>query len=396
MKPRVLVVSTYYHPVIGGVEIHARQLVRHLHERGFPVEVLTKRIGSHDAATELVDGVAVHRIGPAGERRGSGKWMILPALTAKLLALKSRYDVVVCVDYRGIGVAAIAAGCATGKPVIAQGEVAGVLAGADAQATSGLAPESLATRMLKAPVRAIYKHADAVVCIGRDLEREAVRAGVPRERVTYLPHGVDLTRFRPPQPGERERLRADRGWPAARPIVLFVGRLSAEKGVNDLMEAWRIASRGAAVLVLVGPDMAGHAWDAGAPARAFVEAHGLAPTVRFEGPASDPAPFYRAADVFVQPSHFEALGNTAIEAMASGLPVVASGVGGLADFCVDGVTAVLHEPRSPVSLARALERTLQDDALRARVAEAGRATVAERFELNGLLDRYAALIERVS
>jgi glycosyltransferase involved in cell wall biosynthesis len=242
----------------------------------------------------------------------------------------------------------------------------------------------------------VYRRAQAVVCIGRDLEREALRAGVPRDRVTYLPHGVDVSRFRPAEARERDRVRTEIGWPLTRPVVLFVGRLSREKGVMDLLEAWRIARRGEALLVLVGPDMPGHPWDAGAPGRAFVAANGLGDSVRFEGAKSDPAPYYRAADFLVQPSHFEALGNTAIEAMASGLAVVSSGVGGLADFSVDDVNALVHEPQSSRSIANAIERLLGDAALRARLGAAARATAVERFELGALMDRYAALVERVS
>jgi glycosyltransferase involved in cell wall biosynthesis len=391
--PRVLVLTTYYHPVVGGVEAHARQLVSYLHRHGFGVEVVTKRIGADDPADTIVDDVPIHHVGPAGERRAAGKWLALPAFLQTTRALAVRFDVIVCIDYRGIGIAAIAAGRAAGVPVIIQGETAGVLAGADAQATSGLAPESVAQRTLRWPARAIYRRADHVICIGRDLEREALRAGVARERVHYLPHGVDLQRFRPAAPSERDTLRAEFGWPTDRLVALFVGRLSQEKGVMDLLAAWQIAGRSDALLVLVGPDMTGHPWDAGAPGRAFVASHQLAARVRFEGPSSDPARFYRAADIFVQPSHFEALGNTALEAMASGLPIVTSGVGGLADFCVDDANALLYAPRSPESMAAALGRMLDDAALRRRLGAAGQDTVARGFELNSVMDQYASLIK---
>lgn len=393
MKPRVLVLTTYYHPVVGGVETHARQLVNHLHRKGFGVEIITKRMDRDDRSAMVVDGVAVHRVGPAGERSAAGKWLALPAFFRKTLALAPRFDIVACIDYRGIGVAAVTVCRLLGRPLIVQGETAGVLAGAVDGSNSGLPPESAIVRLLKAPARAIYRRADHVVCIGRDLEREALRAGMPRERVHYLPHGVDLQRFRPAEPGERDRIRGEIGWPLDRRIVLFLGRLSQEKGVLDLLDAWRSANRSDAMLALVGPDMAGHRWDAGAPGRTYVALHGLADRVRFEGAAADPAPFYRAADVFVQPSHFEALGNTALEAMATGLPVVTSGVGGLGDFCVDGVNALFHEPHSPPSLAAVLARMLDDAPLRDRLAKAGLQTVTERFELNALLDRYARLLE---
>ena len=392
MKPRVVVASTYYHPVLGGVETHARQLAVHLHERGFAVEVLTKRVHADDPHEEVIDEVLVHRVGPAGERNARGKWAALPAFFERLLSLQQRLDAIVCVDYRGIGIAAIVAGGVLRRPVIVQGETAGVLAGPMPGGSSGLAPESMATTILKAPARAIYRRADHVLCIGRDLEAEALRAGVPRDRVHYQPPGVDLSRFHPPSPGETERLRCALGWPLDRRVVLFVGRLSVEKGAMDLVEAWQLADRADAILALVGPDMTGHAWDVGGPARAYVAGHGLSDRVRFEGAAAETAIYYRAADLYVHPSHFEAFGSSAIEAMASGLPIVASGVGGLGDFLVDGENALIHEPKSPASLAAAIARMLDDDALRTRTAAAAH-RIAQQFEIGALLDRVAALIE---
>lgn len=394
MRPRVLIVTTYYHPVLGGVETHARQIAAHLRAAGFGVEILTKRLGAADADT-TVDDVPVHRVGPAGERSASGKWLAAPAFFTAMLAMKTRVDVILCVDYRGIGIAAVAAGKTLGRPVIAQGETAGVLAGAVDESTSGIPPETVVQRVIRMPARAIYRRADHIVCIGRDLEREAIRAGMPAERVHYVPPGVDLARFHPPAPGERERLRAGFGWPREKTVVLFVGRLSREKGAMDLIQALRVVDRDDALLVLVGPDMPGHPWDVGASGRAYVAAHGLGDRVKFEGPTTDTAPFYRAADVFVQPSHFEAFGSSAIEAMASGLPVVSSGVGGLGDFVAPGENAVPHEPRSPESIARALTTILRDHALRDRLAKGALAT-AQRFEATALLDRYIALVESVA
>jgi glycosyltransferase involved in cell wall biosynthesis len=139
--------------------------------------------------------------------------------------------------------------------------------------------------------------------------------------------------------------------------------------------------------------MAGHPWDVGAPARAFVAAHELHESVRFEGPAADTSLYYRAADIYAHPSHFEAFGSSAMEAMASRLPVVSSGVGGLGDFLVDGGNALLHEVKSPASIAAALSRLLDDDGLRGALAEQAQAT-AQRYDIGALLDQVARLIER--
>ena len=146
---------------------------------------------------------------------------------------------------------------------------------------AGIGASGSIASVVKGPIRALYRGADACACISRDIERETLACGVPRERVRYLPNAIDMTHFRPAEPGERERLRRDRNLPLDGVVCLFVGRLSREKGVMELLEAWRQLQPAHALLVVAGPDMTGHAWDAGGPGRAFVEQHGLGASVPF-------------------------------------------------------------------------------------------------------------------
>jgi glycosyltransferase involved in cell wall biosynthesis len=395
--PRVLLMTTYYVPVMGGVETHARGLAGYLSRAGFQIHVVTKRVAREHPVNEIVDGVAVHRVPPTGARSGRGKWLTTPFMLQYALGERPASDVIVCIDYRGIGLAAVAAGRLTGRAVIVQAETAGVMASAavDGSDRSGVPPEAPLTKAIKAPIRAVYRQADHVVCIGRDLEQETLDAGVPRDRVHYIPHGVDLTRFHAPAGQERASIRAAEGLPLDRPIVLSVGRLSTEKGVLDLLEAWRLVADPRALLLLVGPDMPGHQWDAGPAVRAFITAHTLHDRVRVYGPSTDPSRLYRAADLFVQPSHFEAFGISVIEAMATGVPVVASAVGGLRDFLVDGSNALLHPPRTPAALAAALRRALADSALRATLAAEALRTV-QQFDEQSLFGVYGDLIVRAA
>lgn len=391
--PRVLVLSTYYHPVVGGVETHTRQIVRALHAEGFGIAVVTKRLGEGDEPP-VVDGVPVTRVAPRGPRAGWAKWVMIPFATVAMLRLHREFDVVYCPDYRGIGLAALIAGRLLDRPVVLETGVTGILSCANwdpALRRLGVDGQGWLGRLLKWPMQRLYRSANAYPCITREIEREALASGVPPDRVHYLPYGVDLRRFRPATIGEREALRAEVGWPPDRTIVLYVARLSVEKGILDLLDAWRHIDDATAVLVVVGPDMAGHHLDAGPAARRMVVEAGLEGRVVFHGPTSDPAPFFRAADIFVQPSHWEASPAAVVEAMASRLPVVASRVGGMAEYLVDGANALFCEPKAPATLVGPLDRVISDASLRARLAAAARETAEREFDADHLHAKYAKL-----
>ncbi|MGH9142456.1 MAG: glycosyltransferase, partial [Vicinamibacterales bacterium] len=205
-----------------------------------------------------------------------------------------------------------------------------------------------------------------------------------------------MTHFSPVDPERRDRLRCELDLPLDRIVCLFVGRLSREKGLLDLLEAWRLLQPSDALLVVAGPDMTGHAWDAGAPGRSFVERHGLAQQVRFVGPLADVAPMIQASDLVVQPSHFEALGLSAIEALACGVPLVASAVGGLLDFVVDGDNGRLAPAQDPPGLAARIGPLLTDAPARARLAARARASVLHEYDELAVFGRMRALFERLA
>jgi D-inositol-3-phosphate glycosyltransferase len=399
MTRGVLILTPYFYPIIGGVESNAERLARYLVSQHVSVHVLTKRIGRQLPDAEDRDGIAIRRIGPAGERSPFGKWQLTPSVLRWLIRYASRYDVVCCVDYRATGVAALLARRVTGRVVVFQAQTTGVLSGDNVDPllrSLGVGAAGPIARAVKWPIRALYRGADAFACISRDIERETLGCGVARDRVWYLPNAIDMTHFRPAEPGERNRLRQQLDLPADPVICLFVGRLSREKGVLDLLEAWRLLRPSGALLVMAGPDMTGHAWDAGASGRAFVERHGLQASVRFVGPLADVAPMVKAADLVVQPSHFEALGLSAIEALACGVPLVASAVGGLLDFVVDGENGRLCPPRDPPALAACIGPLLSNAGARDRLAARARDSVLQEYDEQVVFGRMRALFERLA
>jgi glycosyltransferase involved in cell wall biosynthesis len=199
--------------------------------------------------------------------------------------------------------------------------------------------------------RELGRAVDRIVVQCQDEIRELVRLGVPRRRMTLIPSGVDSRRFEPDGPAE------PRG---ERPRILSVGRLVERKGFGDLIRAMP-AVPGAELVIIGG---AGHAY--ADRLRDLAARCGVADRVTLAGavPAEDMPRWYRSADVLAATPWYEPFGLTPLEAMASGVPVVATAVGGLTDTVVDGVTGDLVPAREPRALAVALRRLLADDVRR--------------------------------
>jgi glycosyltransferase involved in cell wall biosynthesis len=211
-------------------------------------------------------------------------------------------------------------------------------------------------------------------------------ADVPTQRI---PMGVTVEHFLPGTPVAHPGLR-----------VLFVGRLSEEKGVADLLTAVAdVRARGVDVTLRVagtGPDSS--------RLHALADRLGLADHVEFLGwvPRAEVGALYAWADVFAGPSitsrtgWIEALGVVFIEASAAGIPVVTTDAGGMRDVVLHDETGIVVPERSPAELARALERLAADPELRARFGAAGRAHVLAGFSWPSIAERYLAIYQSVA
>jgi glycosyltransferase involved in cell wall biosynthesis len=187
--------------------------------------------------------------------------------------------------------------------------------------------------------------------------------GLGQRPVEVWHNPVDRRRFFRPTSEQRGASRAALGLAEETPVAITVGRLDRLKGVDLQVAAWTQVRRELpdAILLVVGEG----------PERASLEhaAAALAGAVRFLGFREDIDRLLWAADVAVLSSRQEALSLAAVEAMAAGLPVVATDVGGSPEVVRDGVTGLIVPPEDPASLARALITLLGDPPLRARLAE---------------------------
>ena len=220
--------------------------------------------------------------------------------------------------------------------------------------------------------RLLARLADAIVVSSR-ATGDRLR-GLPRaaDKLTIVPHGVDLARFAPgaPDPALARALGLD----PEIPVVGYFGRLEHGKGVDVLVDAaMRLHTKLPATFLFVGDgplreQLAARAGAAGLPAC-------------FAGRRDDVPALLRLCSVVVLPSRQEALGRVLIEAMAAGVPVVATQVGGIPEVCVDGVNGLLVPPEDPDALAVTIALTLTDQAATTARVEAASADVRARFDL---------------
>ncbi|MBM3267209.1 MAG: glycosyltransferase [Candidatus Sericytochromatia bacterium] len=244
---------------------------------------------------------------------------------------------------------------------------------------------------------AIASTATALVATTQDEAeklRHSYQASAP---IALIPCGFDAERFRPL---DRAQCRQDLGLPADAPILLYVGRFVKEKGVETLIRAAAVLRLEHPVhLVLVGGYQEGGADEAEyRRVRDLISALGLGPATTFAGAVDHGglAAYYAAADVTVVPSHYEAFGMVAIEAMACGCPVVASAAGGLAANILDGRTGLLATPRDVPAFTHAIARVLAVPGLARKLARSALVRAHREFDWARValcLDRHYASLQ---
>lgn len=362
-RTRVVMVSAGFWPAVGGAERQALELSRELRARGTDVIVLTRRVGRAPPREE-VHGVPVRRLRVFGTGALDSLSFLFGAL-GWLLKHEGEYDAIHAHLAGSPALAAALAGRWLGKPVLVKlggGRGIGELA------------SSSRTRLGRLKLRMLALLKPRFLAVVKDLADEAGEH-LRGASIEVLPNGVDAKRFKPASPSEKQALRARLGWTGA--VFLYTGRLSWEKRLPWFAKIWNEATKdreALLVLVGVGPEI--------------IPQDGR---IRVLPPVDDTAELYAAADAFVLPSISEGLSNSLLEAMASGLPVIASAVGGSAETLEDGVTGLLFARDDEKAAAACVRRVLDEPELAARLGANARRVCLERYSLPRLAARLEEL-----
>jgi glycosyltransferase involved in cell wall biosynthesis len=380
-------VTGAYFPELSGGGLQCQATIEAL-RRELRFAVLTTSTDPALPAIGEVDGIAVHRVHVDVTSRWSkvrATWVFVRAF----LRLGPTIDVVHLHGFSQKSTVAVLLATLLRKKIVLTLHTAGQDEPAGVRAMGRLA-------------YAAYRRADLFIAISSRMTAALADAGIPSSRVARGSNGVDTARFRPAAASERQALRRSLGLPGEGALILFVGFFSEDKGPHILFEAWRRiahASASDSTLVYVGATNSRYYEVDAALAGGIRDAarvDHLIQRIVFVEETHIIEQYYRAADVFVFPSRREAFGMALAEAMASGLPCVASRLTGVTDEIVrDGETGLLVPPHDAEALASALTRVLDDRALAARLGAAARLDIQSRYAIEQTAQQTLAAYRRV-
>jgi glycosyltransferase involved in cell wall biosynthesis len=386
---RVLILNYEYPPLGGGAGVATQALARGLASRGVTVDVITAGERDECRSEVLWDGYAaeegmltVYRV--KSSRTGiheAGMGGAFSYLRTALPLVRARmrdehYDIVHV--FFSLPTGAMLPLLSLGDtPVIVSLRGSDVPGYDPCQRTLGRAH-----KVLLPLTRWIWHRANRVVAVCESLGRLALRTD-PGLRYSVIPNGVDLTRFRP---SARARSRHPR-----KVRCIAVARLVERKGIADLIQAIASLERGRYELEIVGsgPDER--------QLKELAQLLGVSREVIFAG-SVDRATIpgrYRDADIFALASWEEAFGNVFAEALASGLPIVGSTVGGIPELVEHGKNGFLVPPREPMALAAAIRHLADNPELRGEIGRRNRAQAEANLSWARVTTRYLSVYNGV-
>ena len=417
-SPRIYIVIATFLPSVGGAEKQAFAQGRSLRERGYETTVVTFRHNRTWPQRELIEGVPVIRV--AGTLLGGREK--LPRLLQKLSYLlamlvmgwtlwrqRQHYDVLHVYQLSLLTLPAALLCRLAGKPMLVAVRSAGsssstsshdkvsLLAGpldattpwlqVDGRVNAKSDLEGLA-RMGKPVVRflssLLHSNYTVVVVLSSRMKSTLAEHGFNPTDMQLIPNGVDITRFNP--------AHVDTSIDGREQVAVCVSKLRYEKGIDVLLQAWCLVHQQApqARLIIVG--------DGGLrfQLECLAKSLGIANSVEFTGLQSDIPPQLHRGSLAVLPSRWEGMPNALLEAMACGLPCVATRVSGSEDIIQHGVNGLLVESEDYRDMSLALLTLLRDPLLAQKYGQAARKTVERHYSLEQVMDRYVELYQRIA
>lgn len=373
---RILIINSEFPPIGGGAGKASANLSRELAAMGQEVTVLTASFADL-SADEVIDGVRVLRIRALRRKldRSSALeqiiFMVMSCFAALGLVRRWRPDIIVAFFGVPSGPSAWLANIFYGIPYVIS------MRGGD---VPGFRPYDFATyHKLVSPLLRLVWHRAAVLVANSTGLQDLAQKFDARVPMKVIPNGVNIARY----------LDVKREWQPAR--MLLVGRLVYQKGIDLLLDALAELKSLDWTLSLVGDGPQAENLQAQA------EALGIAERIRLESWLSgdELVAQYQAANLFVFPSRHEGMPNAVLEAMACGLPVVASCIAGNEELVVPGETGLMVPPEDVPALRDALAALILDAPRRQAMGQAARRYIESHYAWDQIAGKYLALLQKL-
>lgn len=367
-RQRVAMISAAYYPALGGIASQLAAVAPALQAMGFEVHVVTKQQANRPAL-EKIDDVTIHRLATPGQRALASLAFVIQAL---FCLRRLRPDVIHAHELFLPTTTALVAKMLTNSPILATAHAGGPFLGEVARLKKSL--------FSWGRLALLRNQVDTFVTISQLIANEMAAVNIPVKRRVVIPNGIDMTRFVALNSADKQALRARMGV-VDQPIVVFTGRLASEKRVHHLLAIWPTvrAHYPNALLWLVGDG----------PEEASLR-RAATPGVALIGAVDTVIPYLQAADLFVLPSVSEGFSLATLEALATGLAVIATPVGAIPDFITHGENGWIVPPDDVAALQTAVVTLLGDAALRHYLGGQARLRVVNEYSLPAVVAQLAA------
>ncbi len=371
---KIVFIIRYFHPFIGGLEKKTLNLAAALVERGIAVEIITSRFSAAWPARDNIKNVPVCRLfSPRIKILGGMIFLVL--LCWHLVKNRFRIQIIQAFQVGYSSAAAIVTGTLLSKPTILNISSSGT--GGDVN------------RHRKTPWGWLFlrccRLASRIVILNQGMYAELKGIGYPEKTIVKIPNGVDLTTYRVTE--KRHYWRETIGVQNEK-LILYTGRLSAEKGVDVLIAAYAALDKSLPSKLYIlgdGPETA--------RLRQLIKYYRQEDRVMMQPAVDDVTPYLYSADIFVMPSYFEGLSNSVLEAMACGIPVIATRVTGNKELITDGITGLLVEPHNKAQLTEAISYLIKNPDEGSELGRKAQELVKEHFDLYLVAERYITLYQ---
>lgn len=369
---RLLLASYYYPPSIGGLERQSHLLARELVRRHHSVRVISARLPGFESYEEI-DGVQVERVSPGRGSRWRKMATYLAGLSTRVLEHRARVDVLQVQQALYPAAAMSVLSLPLRLPLVVRNSGSGHHGAVNVMSSLPLGSFGL---------RLIARRAQ-MVSLSDEMTEEMRNAGF--ERVVHIPNGVEI----PPPVSGTERAIARERLSLKGAVAVYMGRLATEKGLDLLLRAWSELDAPVTLLLIGdGPERE-------RLKREVDDRPSLANRIRFTGNVTPLRSVLAAADLFVLPSESEGISNALLEAMALGLPSVATAVDGNREVLRDQTVGLLVPQGDPHAFGDAVVELISNSERARAIGRAARAHVESHYSVEKMVDAYERLYERL-